>query len=282
MGTEAVKELSKALRDFEYSIDWRSAVLRAGRHRSRRSGSGFEFRGVMPVTQAPQSKRIDIRSTLLAPDGIPRVRVFEEKSSVKVILVVDLSASVAYGNRQWEMANLACIVAYSAYRTGDMFGYIGYGEKIECYESPVFSKEAVFDIGLLLWNHEFRAKNHQGLSEVAAYLPNERSLIFWFSDFHLPERDIAAFLEETKAHDVRAVAFWDNAEFNLPSFGFVRFRDAESAAERLIFMRPAIKRKLEREFADKRKKLVRLFGDADIHFHIGRQNLNAFQKWLLK
>lgn len=278
-----MEELSKVVRDLEYSIDWRSAILRAGRHKSRRSGFGFEFSGILPVTRAPQSKRIDVRSTLLAPDGIPRVRVFEQKSSAKVILVVDLSASVAYGGRQREMAKLACVIAYSAYRTGDMFGCIGYGEKVEYYEPPAVSKETAFDVGAFIWNCEFRAKNHDGLRDVAGYLPNEQALIFWFSDFHIPERDIATFIEETKAHDVRAVAFWDSSEFNLPRFGFARFRDAESAKERLVFLRPSTRRKLEHNFSERRKKLTRMFGNGtDIYFCIDQPNLNTFQKWLLK
>ncbi len=284
-GVEEV--LASIIEDLDYSVQWKAKAIRAGKHRSGVSGSGFEFKTVVPITEAEDWRRIDFMSSSRAMDGIPRVKVFDQKSGIKVVLVADLSASLSYCgfvSKQREMAKMACVLGYSAYRTGDSFGFVGYGEKIEFCQPPTFSKEAGFEIGRTLWDYKMEAGGHGGLSGVIDYLPKERSLVFWFSDFYLSEREMEEFLAATENHDVRAVAFLDDSEVNLPRFGFARLRDPESGGERFVFVRPSLRRKLAAEYRQRKSRLASLFGrrGKNAYFNVGEADIKGFQNWLLE
>ena len=128
-----------------------------------------------------------------------------------------------------------------------------------------------------------RAKKHDGLKEVAALLPDERSLVFWFSDFYFPESEAEEFLALASPHKVLGVSFCDGAEINIPRFGLVGVRDAESGKIRSIFIRPSVRKQMAREREEKEKRLKMLFEarGAEIYFNKGEADLEKFQNWLL-
>lgn len=277
---------SEVVRDLDYRINWRSKAFRPGRHKSKVRGSGFEFKDVVPITDSEKFDKLDMLATAQSFDGIPRVRVVEQKSNIKIVLVADLSASLAWeglNSKRKEMAKLACVLGYSAYRSGDEFGFIGYGSDIEFSEKAVFAKSAGFNAGRLIWHSDMKSKNHKGLKDVCSLLPTERSLIFWFSDFYFPEEEIGFFLNSASPQLVMGVSFTDNAEQTIPRYGLFSVRDSETGIKKTVFMRPSVRSYMLNNIAEKEKGLSGIFSHyfSDIYFNRGEADFENFQNWLL-
>ncbi|MDO8522884.1 MAG: hypothetical protein Q7S12_01180 [bacterium] len=276
------------IRDLDYNIDWKVKAMRQGMHKSVDKGSGLIFRDITRITDAPGQRRLDVRSSIRSSDGIPRVRIFEQKSALKVMLVADLSASLSYSgfvSKREEMAKFAVVLGYSAYRIGDAFGFLGYSDKVEFYEPPVFSKATAFDAARRIWESDMNSHGHKAIAEIAEHLPKEKSLIFWFSDFYFPEKEIEEFMALVgNYHDVRAVSFIDSSEINLPRFGFAALKDPERGGKRQVFIRPSIRKKIAKTFDEKRKRLESLFAryGNSVYFNIDDVNAKEIQDWLLK
>lgn len=61
-------------------------------------------------------------------------------------------------------------------------------------------------------------------------------------------------------HDVVPVVIWDRYEFEkLPNFGLMRVADPETGANRLLFMRASLRRKIQESFETRRERLLQLF-----------------------
>ncbi len=283
---EIDKIMAEATADLDYKVNWKAVSIRPGRHKSKVRGSGFDFKGVVPITDADKFDKLDPMASLQAIDKIPRVRVVDQKSGVKVILVADLSASIAWqglDSKKREMARLAAVLGYSAYRSADAFGFIAYGDDAIVSARPVRSKSAGFNAGSIIWNSGTEWKGHAGLKDVGRLLPKEHALIFWFSDFYFPATEIEDFLESVSKHTLYAVSFADNAEIAIPKFGLFRVGDSESGESRAVFMRPFLRKRMISEAEEREKKLASMFEDnlSDIYFVKGKADLEDFQNWLL-
>ena len=119
--------------EFHYRIAWRARGNYPGHHRSRYSQGGFEFRNHAPLLSAPDPRRVDIRASLRDPFNQLLVRVYNQNIAVPVYALADLSASMSCNGTYRKLDVLADFVAslgYSAYRTGDMFGFVGCGRRV--------------------------------------------------------------------------------------------------------------------------------------------------------
>ena len=97
-------------------------------HRSTRGDSGFEFRGHAALLDAPDPRRLDLHASLRDPFGNWIVRVYSQRKAIPVVMVADLSASMGFEGAQRKLDVLADFVdslAWSAWRTGDSFGFVG-------------------------------------------------------------------------------------------------------------------------------------------------------------
>src|SRR5574341_1204843 len=116
------------IQEFHYRVSWHAATHRPGHHRGARAGAGFEFIGHAPLLAARDPRRLDVRASLADPFGEWKVRQFRQRATVPVWLVADLSASMGFQGRRRKLDVLADFTAslgYSAWRTGDPFGFLG-------------------------------------------------------------------------------------------------------------------------------------------------------------
>ena len=189
------------------------------------------------------------------------VRRFNQRSQVPVYVLADLSASMAYRGHCRKLTVLADFVAslaFSARKTGDPFGFIGCGSEI--------SEEWVLPLGRNLAGAlELAGKldemlsgsaDSRGLLEAGRYLSPRTSLVFLASDFYLPLPLIERVLTSLSRHHVVPLILRDSSEERAPdSFGLVRLRDIETGASRLLFVRPSLRARLERERASREDAL---------------------------
>lgn len=249
--------------EFHYRVGWRSHRAHPGHHRSNQIGGGDEFAGHVPLTSYPDPRNIDVHATLHDPFGQLMVRVFRQRSSLPVYVLADLSASMAFGTPRSKLNNLTdftAAAAYSAYRTGDPFGFFGFDHAVRWdWHLPLrWYKGIPRDFHRRLATLVPSGLSANGLSEIAPLLGRQRSLVFLVSDFHWPPEDTERLLETLIHHDVVPIVVWRDEEVaGLPAWGWVTLQDPESGDSRRLFMRPSLRERLEARFTARRDELAR-------------------------
>lgn len=247
--------------EFHYRIPWRAHSAAPGHHRSSQTGGGYEFHGHAPLMTSPDPRNLDVHASLHDPFGQFMVRTFRQLSAIPVYLVADLSASLGFHRKMETLAGFAAGAAFSAYRGGDRFGFIGCGEAIlwDLYLPLRWYKGGVPDLGERLRALKPAGRSAEGLLEAVPYLGRHRSLLFLATDFHFPLDFAERVLDAYSHHDIVPVVLWDTMEFErLPERGFARLCDPESGEERALFMRPALRRAFRERFEARREAIIHL------------------------
>ncbi|MGR8935959.1 MAG: DUF58 domain-containing protein [Gammaproteobacteria bacterium] len=250
------------IEEFHYRIGWRSHSAHPGLHLSSQSGGEQEFYGHAPLMARPEAHNIDIHASLLDPFGQFVVRTFKQRSIINVVLIADLSASMGFGDKMAAAARFAESAAYSAYRSGDYFGFIGCREQLlpEFYYPARWYKGGLPELALKLRAHTPEGRDCKGIIDSAEHLPKQRCLVLLLSDFHFPLADIALTMDALLKHDVVPVVLWQQREYDaFPEWGLLRLQDLESGHSRPLLMRPSLKAKIRRQFAERRQQLQHLF-----------------------
>ncbi|MBS0448915.1 MAG: hypothetical protein JSR59_23575 [Proteobacteria bacterium] len=237
-----------------------------GHHRSPRGDSGFEFRGHVSLIDAPDPRRLDLHASLRDPFGDWRVRVYAERKAIPVIVVADLSASMGFEGRERKLSVLADFVdslAWSAWRTGDRFGFIGCDETVrrDWLQPPTRARGIGSALAARLRALQPSGRSAQGLRDAHRHLGRQRALLFLVSDFHEPLDAIASVLDGLAHHDVVPVVLWDPREFALSApRGLAQTVDAESGRQRMVWWRPALRARWQAAYDERRAALRHLFG----------------------
>jgi uncharacterized protein (DUF58 family) len=257
-------------KEFSYQIGWRSRGRHPGRHASAQRGLGMEFRGHAPLIAYPDPRRIDIRQTIRDPFDQVWVRIFNQKSSIPVYVVCDLSGSMGFSGQMRKLeiaADIAASAAWSAFRVNDPFGFIGFDEEVR--EDWMFASttkvHGAFEMTERLAGYRPGHIGAQGLQDVSRFLSRERSLVLLVSDFHMPLGELEQSLATLIRHHVVPLVLWDAAEYRtLPEFGVANVTDCETGARRTLFLRKDFRERILQSFADRRVALEKLFMSLDM------------------
>jgi len=257
-----------AVRELHYRV---SAPVRGdfpGHHRSTRGDSGFEFRGHAALLDAPDPRRLDLHASLRDPFGDWRVRLYSQRKAVPVVMVADLSASMGFEGRQRKaevLADFVASLAWSAWRTGDRFGFIGCDAQVrhDWLQLPTRARGTGHALAQALrgWvPGGASARSAAGLLEACGFLGRQRALVFLVSDFHLPLPLLQAVLASLAAHEVVPVVLWDPLEFTVGARrGLLHVVDPESGRRRLVWWRPALRERWQRAHAERHDALMHAF-----------------------
>jgi uncharacterized protein (DUF58 family) len=251
--------------EVHYKVSWRASGHHPGHHPSRQQGGGLHFQHHVPLADAPDPRRFDVRASLRDPFERIQVRVYRQTSAIPVWVVADLSASMAYTGACAKSAVIADLVAglgYSAWRTGDRFGFVGCDERVldDLLLPATMNRAAAAELAARLRDFVPGGSSAAGLAAAAEVLGARRSLVFLVSDFHLPLELLDRVLLTLAFHDVVPVVLWDRREYaELPRFGLARVHDAESGASRLLFMRPSLRHRIAAAYAARRERLAAVF-----------------------
>ena len=250
--------------EFTYRVPGRATHPRPGAHRSRRDGEGLAFRHLAPLLSHPDPRRLDLRASLTDPFGQFRVRLYEQRSTLQVFAILDLSGSMGHRGMHPKMAVLADFVAglaASACRQGDTLGILGAAEKIHpefCLPSARQPGPA-FRLAGRLRRYTPHGTHCRGLGLAGRMLPRRRSLVFLVSDFHAPLASLREILAGLAHHALVPVVIWDAAESLPQSHGLIRLADLEGGGAQLLALRPALRSRLEDNFRQRRVRLSALF-----------------------
>jgi len=255
----------------------------AGEFRSVFRGTGIEFESVRDYMFGDDVRAIDWNVT--ARFGRPFVKQFVESRERSLWLVVDRSASLAFGTagdgeprtKEDVALEVAAVLALSALRNRDRVGLLSFTDRVERILAPSTGPE--WSVRLL---HALlsTAPGNRG-TDLACALGElrkrvrGRAVIFILSDFHnevLPTDDLQIL---ARRHDVVAVRVSDARELTLDGTGVVDCVDPEtgerflldvgSARERRAFERAARKRNenVSRQLARAGVELVDVGTDSD-------------------
>lgn len=247
-----------------YRVRWRAGDVRPGRHAARQSGLGGNFRAYRPFWQLPDARRIDVRRTIADPFGETMVRQMENRSSIAVVIAGDVSRSMQAGENAsclHALATLAQAASRSALRSGDAFGFVGFDEQIrpDLHAAPSRARGAASAVVDRLRALQPTGRGASGLAQLASALPDRRSLVILASDFLMPPDLLETALPLLARHDLAPVVLHDAREDAEPPDGILRLRDAETGGTRLVFMRPALRKRWREARMARRAALDRLF-----------------------
>jgi uncharacterized protein (DUF58 family) len=244
----------------DYAVRWPSGQSLPGRHPSRAAGTGGDFRAFRAFRDVPDSRRIDIRRSMLDPFEELVVRQTEQRSGISVIVAADLSRSMQAANMS-AVSLLAQAASRSAHKAGDRFGFIGFDAvprgdfTLPCRRGRGAAAELLARLQVL----RPQGTSAAGIAELAPLLPRQRSLVILVSDFLMPHLLLEQALASLFRHDVAPVVLHEAREHDVPSAGLMRLRDAESGGTRLLLMHPALRRRWHAARTTWRKNLDALF-----------------------
>lgn len=258
------------MREFVYRSGHPALGHFPGHHRSRLGDSGQEFRSHVPLQDAPDARRLDLLASLRDPFGQWLVRLSSERKAIPVYAVADLSGSMGYvGERRRldVLADFTEALAWSAWRTGDAFGFVGCDDRVrrDWFMPLVRSRGAGIDLARRLRALDPEGRGAAGLADAHRMLRRQRSLVFLMSDFHLPIPDLDRVLDSLSQHEVVPVLIWDRAEFESPQARAVgpgrlaHVVDVEDGRRRLLWLRPALDARWAQQLDARQQALDALF-----------------------
>ena len=225
------KEILDKVRLIE--IHARSIVnnLFAGEYHSVFKGQGMEFAEVREYERGDDVRTIDWNVT--ARVGRPFVKVFDEERELTVLLVVDASASGAFGSvsqMKGEIAvEISALLAFSAIRNNDRVGLVIFTDEVEVFVPPKKGRRHVLRVIRELLYFQPRGRR-TSIATALEYLDRviyRRAIVFLISDFMDTEYD-RALQRLSRRHDLIAISLVDPRERRLPSVGFLTLHDAET------------------------------------------------------
>jgi uncharacterized protein (DUF58 family) len=228
----------------DYAVRWPSGQTLAGRHASRGAGTGGNFRAFRSFRDVPDSRRIDVRRSMLDPFEELVVRQTEQRSGISLVIAADLSRSMQSSNLR-AVSLLAEAASRSAHKAGDSFGFIGFdaAPRADFYLPCRRGRGAAAELLVRLQANERQGKSAAGIAGMAPLLPRQKCLVVLVSDFLMPASLLEQALETLSRHDVAPLVLHEAGEQEIPSAGLMRLRDAESGRTRLLLMRPALRRR---------------------------------------
>ncbi|MCB1754060.1 MAG: DUF58 domain-containing protein [Gammaproteobacteria bacterium] len=238
------------LEEFYYHIQWQPKTGRAGLHRSRQTGAGFEVNDFRPFGDGEDPRRFDVRAGLKDPLGRLFVRRYKQQGSINVIMLADMSASMNFtgtASKQTLMASFLASLALSVCRNGDVYSFLGaderYRENISLYKMR--RPEAGIDLAERINELHFDGRSANGLLDAVHALPGKKSLVFLVSDFYLEADFIEKLALSLSGHMVVPVVLRDSAEtLDTSRFGIAHVYDSESRERKMFLLRERFLKKL--------------------------------------
>ena len=250
---------------FDYHINWKTRGQHPGQHKSDQRGMGLEFAGHSNLLDYPDPRRIDLRQTIRDPLEQIYVRIFNQRSATPVVIVSDLSASMGFGIEKSKLhfaSEISTVIANSVITRSDAIGFIGFNDQTETdWWAPISYRPQRTNLLIeKLKNYQPKNSSHQGIKRVSQVLPNDHTLVFLISDFHMPIDDIEESLSKLTKHTIVPIVIWNKAEYkDLPNFGIMNLNDPESGESTTLFLRKKLKAKIIEKFEQRKVKLQNIF-----------------------
>lgn len=210
----------------------------AGQYHSAFKGRGMAFSEVREYQFGDDVRDIDWNVT--ARFHRPYVKVFEEERELTVMLMVDVSGSLAFGSERQEkremITEIAATIAFSAIQNNDKIGVIFFSDRIEKFIPPKKGRKHILHIirTLLDFKPESNRTDIIQAVETLTRMQKRRCTAFMLSDFYQQKPFTKELQICNRKHDVVAIQVYDRRDAALPNIGQMRVRDAETGHEQYL------------------------------------------------
>ena len=205
-----------------------------GEYHSVFKGRGMTFSEVRQYQQGDDIRLIDWNVT--ARSGEPYIKVFEEERELTVILVVDISASGAFGSQSHKKNNISAeiagILGFSAIKNNDKVGLILFSDDVVKYVPPKKGRSHILLVirELLYAETDKHKTSVKDALEFLMKVSSRKSVIFLLSDF-LDDNYMESLRIVNRKHDLICLNIYDPYEINLPNIGMVKIEDPETGSK---------------------------------------------------
>jgi len=217
-------------------------TVMAGQYRSVFRGAGIEFEEVREYTPGDDVKSIDWNVS--ARTGKVFVKQYREERESIVMLLIDMSASLAFGTqfgRKLEKtAELASVLAFNAVKNNDKVGVIFFTDQVEKYIPPKKGSSHVWRVikEIFTFVPQGSGTDIKKALDFMYKISKKRSFAFILSDF-LTGTDKAGAYEKNlkilgRRHEVVGLRVYDEGAFHLPESGIVGIMDFETLHTRMV------------------------------------------------
>lgn len=244
------RDLLKKVRKIELSTRHLVNEVFGGEYHSVFKGRGMEFAEVREYMPGDDIRAIDWNVT--ARSAVPHVKLFEEERELTVMLLVDASASGAFGTslgmKRQLAAEISAILAFSAIKNNDKVGLLIFSDQVEKYVPPRKGRGHVLRvIREVLYQQPRRAGTDldQALEFIGRVM-KKRAVVFLLSDF-IAEGYEKSLYQVARRHDLISMILRDPWEQQLPEAGLLQIHDAETGERTVINTRNARLRAAFRE-----------------------------------
>lgn len=224
-------ELHRRIRRLEIRTLRLVHTVFGGEYQSVFKGRGIEFDEVREYQEGDDPRLIDWNVTARMDRLF--VKKFIEERELSILLVVDVSASHAFGStvrlKRELAAELAAALAMSALYNHDQVGLLMFSDRVEKFIAPRKGRGHVNRMvrDILTIAPAGRATDYQVAVDFVRRVVKQRCVMFFLSDFLTPNYERPLRLAGTR-HDVIPVLLSDPREFELPDVGLVRVEDPET------------------------------------------------------
>jgi uncharacterized protein (DUF58 family) len=257
-----------AMPEFHYRLPMRAGGSRPGSHPGSSFGAGQAFAMHARLFDHPDPRRVDLRASLRAIPAEWLVRVHLQRVAVPVYGVIDVSASMHFGQVRSKLevaADFVTALGYSAFRAGDQVGMLAFdaAEREDLY-SPARHGQGVGDVmaGMLrdAATQPGVAGGVDGLERSVAKLAGRQGIIFIVSDFHWPLTRLPKILDTLTHAYVIPMIVWDRSEIEPPEYGaLLAVDDAETGGRRTLWLRDKTRHDWRNAVALRRAEINRIF-----------------------
>ena len=237
-------EIAQAVKRIQFVTGRQVSDVMAGAYLSVFKGRGMEFDEVRPYVPGDDVRTIDWNVT--ARSGVPHVKEFVEERDLTVLVVIDVSGSMAFGSVDWRKcdiaAELAAVFAFSAVQNSDRIGLLLFSNSVGGYIPPRRGQMHAQVIVRAAVDAAMRGpEGVADLDAAARYLEQvstRRAVVIVISDF-LDQNFERTMRRLDRRHDVVAITVSDPREERFPEGGLAQVVDVESGVARFIDLRHA-------------------------------------------
>lgn len=259
--------------DLVYRLSAGITGNRPGSHRSRSRGAGMNFVAHARLLDQPDPRRLDLRASLSNLHREWQVRVNQQRASIDILSLVDVSASMRFGAGRGKIGAVADFLnalGFSAGGYGDATGLLAFDQQQR--DDLTVALRHGRGIGALMAEmvQQSAAVSNQpakvsALADCVALAAGRAKLVFVCSDFHWLElSQLAALLDPLSDALIVPMVIWDPAEL-VPAAGtrLMSFRQMGGTAARHLWLTPAVRSQWQDNIERRKLQLVRAFGQSD-------------------
>lgn len=227
----SIKNRLAPLRHLRLIVKRAVATLQTGSLPSIFKGSGLTFDEVRHYQPGDDVRAIDWNVT--ARMGQPFVKRFIEERELRILFVLDLSASLTTGMGRYVKhdvaAELMALLALAGLRYGDSLGLVTFTSQVESYLPP---RRGMRHACKLIYQALYQQPEKTGTDigkavQFAARVSQRRSVIVVISDF-LDQNWQSAMDRLAHRHDVYGLRIQDRLEEKLPGNSVLHLTDVET------------------------------------------------------